>query len=72
MFTAQEEQLLRRLVDVLRHAGATRRALLMSEALQRASAEDGSPGLPARDAQTVQVSRRISPADLVDPDDSKR
>lgn len=72
MFTAQEEQLLRRLVDLLRHIGANRRPILMSEALQRASAEDGTPSLPARDAETLQVSRRISPSALPDPDDTKR
>lgn len=72
MFTAQEEQLLRRVVDLLRHLDANRRPIVMSEALQRASAEDGSPTLPARDAQTVQVSRRISPSAVADPDDTKR
>lgn len=68
MFTAQEEQLLRRLVDLLRHLNVNRRSIVVSEALQRATAEDGAPGLPARDAETIQVSRRISPAAVADPD----
>ena len=72
VFTAQEEQLLRRLVDVLRHISTNRRAIVMSEALQRTNAEDGTPTLPARDAETIQVSRRISPNAVPDPDDRKR
>lgn len=73
MFNPHEEQLLRRMVELLRHAGATRRSLLVSEALQRVAAEEGAPSLPARDAETVQVSRRISPAAVDrDPDDSDR
>ena len=72
MFTAQEEQLLRRLVDLLRHLNANRRSIVVSEALQRAAVEDGTPSLPARDAETLQVSRRIAPpapASSRDPDD---
>jgi hypothetical protein len=69
VFTAQEEQLLRRLVDLLRHISAARRPIVVSEALQRANAEDGSPSLPARDAETIQVARRIAPSSVPDPDD---
>lgn len=68
-FNAQEEQLLRRLVDLLRHINATRRSIVVSEALQRANAEDGNTTLPARDAETIQVSRRIAPPAQPDPDD---
>jgi hypothetical protein len=61
VFNAQEEQILRRLVDLLRHLNANRRSLVVSEALQRVTLEDGSPTVPARDAETLQVSRRIAP-----------
>jgi hypothetical protein len=61
VFTAQEEQILRRLVDLLRHLNANRRSIVVSVALQRITAEDGSPTVPARDAETLQVSRRIVP-----------
>jgi hypothetical protein len=60
-FSAQEEQLLRRLVDLLRHLSPTRRSIVVSEALQRSTAEDGGSSMPARDAETLQVSRRIAP-----------
>ena len=69
MFTPQEEQLLRRLVDLLRHINAGRRPILVSEALQRATVEDGTPSLPARDAETIQVARRIAPSSVPEPDD---
>jgi hypothetical protein len=62
VFTPHEEQVLRRLVETLRHVGAPRRSLIVSEALKRSAVEDGAPNLPARDAETIHVSRRISPA----------
>ncbi len=68
MFTPHEEQVLRRLVETLRHVGAPRRSMIVSEALQRSAVEDGAPNLPARDAETIQVSRRISPAAAAAPD----
>ena len=68
MFSPQEEQLLRRLVDLLRHIGPSRRPLVVSEALQRATVEDGTPTLPARDAETLQVTRRIAPSSVPEPD----
>ncbi|HVV88505.1 MAG TPA: hypothetical protein VHE35_35925 [Kofleriaceae bacterium] len=71
MFTPQEEQVLRRLVDLLRHLNANRRSILVSEALQRATAEDGNTALPARDAETIQVSKRISPSAVPDKDDDR-
>jgi hypothetical protein len=61
VFTAQEEQLLRKLVDLLRHLSPNRRSIVVSEALQRSTIEDGTPSLPARDAETLQVHRRIAP-----------
>lgn len=61
MFSPQEEQVLRRLVDLLRHLNANRRSIVVSEALQRVTAEEDSPTAPARDAETLQVSRRIAP-----------
>ena len=67
-FSAQEEQLLRRLVDLLRHIQPTRRSIVVSEALQRSTAEDGNTSMPARDAETLQVSRRIAPPAQRDPD----
>lgn len=60
MFSPQEEQVLRRLVDLLRHLNPNRRSLVVSEALQRVTTEDASPTAPARDAETLQVSRRIA------------
>lgn len=61
MFNPQEEQILRRLVDLLRHLHANRRSLVVSEALQRITMDEGSASVPARDAETLQVSRRIAP-----------
>jgi hypothetical protein len=69
VFNAQEEQILRRLVDLLRHLNANRRSIVVSEALQRSTAEDGNAGLPARDAETIQVAKRISPSNVPDKDD---